>query len=185
MIWVIIIPNALVYEYGNFGFMTKANFVGVVARPLYTTNQQLLLQNMPSHLPWPSMLTNPAGDQAQPAVASNVLIPDLTRLQSILGEHLLPLYGGFNIDKNVEGLLDKFLEDSNSQSTSPGYRSLDHANLDTDKSTPWEYANSPPYTYGQVYSEYPLYQNSKTGPDGLYHCLWEGNDVACNDSRKG
>ena len=28
--------------------------------------------------------------------------------------------------------------------------------------------------------EHPLYQKATTGPDGLYHCPWEGKDPACN-----
>jgi len=28
--------------------------------------------------------------------------------------------------------------------------------------------------------EHPLYQKATTGPDGLYHCPWEGKDPSCN-----
>jgi hypothetical protein len=28
--------------------------------------------------------------------------------------------------------------------------------------------------------EHPLYSKATTGPDGLYHCPWEGKDPACN-----
>jgi hypothetical protein len=28
--------------------------------------------------------------------------------------------------------------------------------------------------------EHHLYRNAQTGPDGLYHCPWEGKDSACN-----
>lgn len=28
--------------------------------------------------------------------------------------------------------------------------------------------------------EHPLYQKATVGPDGLYHCPWEGQDPSCN-----
>jgi hypothetical protein len=71
-----------IHEYGGFGFMHQAPHslpseptFSRMAPPPHTTHQQLLPLIMPSHPTWPSMLTNPAGYQAQPASIPPVSAP--------------------------------------------------------------------------------------------------------------
>lgn len=46
----------------------------------------------------------------------------------------------------------------------PGDRGHNHGSVDSDN----------------IPREHPLYQKATTGPDGLYHCPWEGKDPSCN-----
>lgn len=39
---------------------------------------------------------------------------------------------------------------------------------------------SRPAPYKADIRNHPLYQKATTGPDGLYHCPWEGKDPTCN-----
>ena len=80
-------------------------------------------------------------------------------------------------------LLINDLESGNSQylenATSANQNGDTVASLGDNQTTEHMRSPLPPRNINSA-REHALYQNVSTGPDGLYHCPWEGKNLPCN-----